>query len=174
MTEQIENIIVIGKVDLNLLKEEIKNIENQRQFPLQGLKPDDKTSSISTDTTLRSNEEDYIVRLYDDMDYTYSIIEKFNLYRTRFMFLPSITCYGYHKDNTPRIHVPIETNNNCFFVLDDKIVRLPADGSVYWVNTTLPHTFVNSNSHASNFTRIHLVGNTKLSETDARFLADHR
>ena len=172
MEKQNPKILTIGKVNLDKLREDIVDIPNQRQFPLQGLNEDDKNSSISYDLKVRDNEEDYIVRLYDHMDYTYSVIDDFDLYRTRYMYLPSITTYGIHKDRTPRIHIPIETNHNCFFVLDDEVVRLPADGSVYWVDTTLTHTFVNANAHLAKFVRVHLIGNTKLSLHEARSLAD--
>lgn len=162
----------IGEVDLDKLRSDILDIPKQRQFPLQGLSKDDLASSISTNINVRDNEHEYVIRLYDTMDYTYSVINEFNLFRTRYMYLPSITCYGYHKDNTPRIHIPIETNENCFFVLGEEIIRLPADGGVYWVDTTFYHTFVNANPHLAKFTRVHLIGNTNLSLQDARSLAD--
>tara|TARA_B110000503_G_C6925614_1_gene320571 strand:+ start:100 stop:633 length:534 start_codon:yes stop_codon:yes gene_type:complete len=175
MTEppQHPKILKIGEVDLNKLRLDALDISKQRQYPLQGLSKDDFQSSVTDNIDLRNNEEDYTVRLYNNMEYSYSIIEKFNLHRSKYMFLPSITCYGVHSDNTARIHIPIETNQNCFFILDDEVVRLPADGSVYWVNTTLPHTFVNANPHKTEFVRIHLVGSTRLNIQEARFLADH-
>jgi len=151
----------IGEVDLDQLRDDLLYIPEQRQYPLQGKSKDDVNSAISTNTNYRNDEEEYTVRLYDDMlEYTYSIIEEYGLYRTRYMSLPSITCYGYHKDSSPRIHIPITTNENCFFLVDEQLIRLPADGSVYWVDTRYPHTFVNANPHVSKFTRIHLIGNT--------------
>ena len=54
-----------------------------------------------------------------------------------------------------RFHIPLITNDNCFFVVDDKIVRYPADGNYYIVDTTKKHTAVN----ASWEDRIHLIGN---------------
>ena len=57
-------------------------------------------------------------------------------------------------------------------MLGDEVIRLPADGSVYWVDTTLTHTFVNANAHLAKFVRVHLIGNTKLSLQQARSLAD--
>lgn len=151
----------IGEVDLFRLKQELINIPEHRQYPLQGLTEDDFTSSITTDYNLLNNEEDYTVRLYKNtLEYTYSIIEEYQLYRSRFMSLPHARCYGRHVDNTPRVHVPIESNEDCFFILDNEVVYLPADGSVYWVNTTLSHTFVNATPTVSSFIRVHLIGNT--------------
>ena len=87
-----------------------------------------------------------------DMPYTNSIIK--DLYRTRVMKMSPGTCYTYHTDPTERVHIPLITNENCFFIIDDEVVRLPANGSIYHVDTTKKHTFVN----ASIEDRIHIVG----------------
>ncbi len=71
------------------------------------------------------------------------------------MKLKSKTCYSYHQDQGKRFHIPLITNDNCFFVVEDKIVRYPADGNYYIVDTTKKHTAVN----ASWEDRIHLIGN---------------
>ena len=65
------------------------------------------------------------------------------------------TCYTYHKDYTKRIHIPIITNEKCMFIIDDEVVRFPADGDYYLVDTTKMHTAIN----ASFEDRIHIVGN---------------
>ena len=64
------------------------------------------------------------------------------------------TCYSYHWDPTKRMHIPLLTNENNFFVIDDEISRYPADGSYYLIDTTKKHTFVN----ASFENRLHIVG----------------
>ena len=64
------------------------------------------------------------------------------------------TCYTYHQDWSKRLHIPLITNENCFFIIDDKVSRHPADGRSYIVDTTKMHTFVN----ASLENRIHIVG----------------
>ena len=51
------------------------------------------------------------------------------------MKLKPRTNYTYHQDYTKRFHIPLITNDNCFFVVDDKIVRYPADGNYYIVDT---------------------------------------
>jgi len=71
------------------------------------------------------------------------------------MNLKSKTCYTYHQDYGKRFHIPIITNDSCFFVIDDKIKRYPADGNYYIIDTTKKHTAVN----ASWKDRIHLIGN---------------
>ena len=44
------------------------------------------------------------------------IINKYKLVRTRFLWLSPFTCYSMHQDSSPRIHVPIITNRECYFV----------------------------------------------------------
>ena len=70
------------------------------------------------------------------------------------MVLKPKTCYTYHIDKSKRVHIPLITNKENFFVVSDTVFRLPADGSVYEVDTTNIHTFVNGSMK----NRIHLVG----------------
>jgi hypothetical protein len=83
-----------------------------------------------------------------------NIIKKYNLKRTRLMWVGPYACYSMHQDTTPRIHIPLITNPECYFVFKDGgIEHLPV-GNVYWTNTTKLHTFMNcSDQH-----RLHLVG----------------
>ena len=89
-----------------------------------------------------------------DLPYTNSIIAELKMYRTRVMNLKGKTCYTYHRDATKRIHIPIETNENCFMILDKQVKHYPADGNYYVVDTTKYHTALN----ASFLDRIHIVG----------------
>jgi hypothetical protein len=43
------------------------------------------------------------------------------------------------------------------FIIDGEVITLPADGSVYWVDTRLMHTALNANREQ--FIRTHIVGN---------------
>jgi len=97
-------------------------------------------------------EEDFNVFAYD-IPYTNSVLSELGMYRTRLMNMKPKTCYSYHWDPTKRMHIPLLTNENNFFVMEDTVFRLPADGSVYEVDTTNIHTFVN----ASISRRIHIV-----------------
>jgi hypothetical protein len=78
--------------------------------------------------------------------------EKYIIRRTRFMLSKPKTCLSTHTDATRRIHIPIDTNDNCYMVLTDKVYRLPF-GNVYLTDTTEPHTAVN----ASTRNRTHIV-----------------
>ena len=99
-------------------------------------------------------EYEYCNFLFKQLTYTNMLIDKFNMVRTRVMRMHPKTCYTYHKDHTKRLHIPLITNENCMFIIDDKIHRYPADGNYYVVDTTKKHTAVN----ASFEERIHIVG----------------
>ena len=83
------------------------------------------------------------------------IINYFSLFRTRIMIMEGKTCYSVHQDTTWRLHIPINTNDNCFFYFPKhKQDFILEEGKVYLVNTTETHTFVNTD----NEDRVHLVG----------------
>jgi hypothetical protein len=83
-----------------------------------------------------------------------TLINKYNLKRTRLMWVGPYACYSMHRDQTPRIHIPLITNPECYFVFKQgSILHIPA-GGVNWVDTTKFHTFMN----CSNSLRLHLVG----------------
>lgn len=102
---------------------------------------------------LEHAEKDFIHPLWN-MPYTNRILKELGMYRTRVMDMRPKTCYTYHRDPSPRLHIPLVTNDSCFFVVDDEVMYLPADGNTYVIDTTKKHTFVN----ASRERRIHIVG----------------
>jgi hypothetical protein len=90
----------------------------------------------------------YTEKIYDTLQ------ESFKIGRLRFMFVETKTCYTWHKDSSPRIHIPIVTDSSkCGLIVEDTVLRLPADGSAYIVDTTRYHTAFN----AWDQMRIHLV-----------------
>ena len=84
-----------------------------------------------------------------------NIINDFKLYRSRIMIMEGKTCYSFHADSTWRLHVPIVTNNDCVFYFPEYNQHYHLElGTVYLVNTTEKHTFIN----ASQNQRVHMVG----------------
>lgn len=82
------------------------------------------------------------------------LINQFNLKRTRLIWSNPWCCYSMHKDYTPRVHIPLITNPQCFFIFKKGLIfHMPA-GSVYWTDTRLEHTAMNG----SEFPRLHLIG----------------
>ena len=83
-----------------------------------------------------------------------TIINQYNLKRTRLMWVNPKSCYSLHQDETPRIHIPLITNPECYFLFNPGLLRHLSINSIWWVNTKLKHTFLN----CSNEPRLHLVG----------------
>lgn len=77
--------------------------------------------------------------------------------RARLLSLNPKECYTYHRDidNIIRIHVPVITNDNCLFINNDIVGRMPEAGTMYLFNTLVKHTALN----ASREKRTHLVVN---------------
>ena len=74
--------------------------------------------------------------------------------RSRIMIMLKHTTYSVHYDKTPRYHMALITNPDAYFIFPtlNKIIHIPADGFVYEVDTTIPHSFVNCGQE-----RTHLV-----------------
>lgn len=71
----------------------------------------------------------------------YYVIDKF-----RIIMLPPFTTVPWHTDNYENLHVPIETNIGCRFVIDNLSYYLPADGSTYQSENCFFHTIYNAGS----------------------------
>ena len=81
------------------------------------------------------------------------IIVKCKMTRTRLIWVKPFSCYSLHVDNEPRLHIPIITNNQCFFVFKEMPIYYMEPGNLYWANTTKLHTFINCSSEP----RLHLI-----------------
>ena len=144
-------------IDIARILEEIKTLPKwDTAICLQGTKTiKDPFAGIGKAINLPEKEKEFIHPIFDNLDYINTLITEHNLHRVRLMNLKSKTCYSYHEDQGKRFHIPLITNDNCFFVIDDEIKRYPADGNWYIIDTTKKHTAVN----ASWEDRIHLIGN---------------
>jgi len=79
----------------------------------------------------------------------------FKPFRARLMVLDPAVCYSIHKDDTPRYHIAVTTSPDARFVFVDrqKVIHIPADGRVYFVDTREKHTAFN----AGRAPRLHIV-----------------
>ena len=81
----------------------------------------------------------------------------FSVYRARFLRVSSKACYRFHRDMTYKFHIPIITTPSNMFIWPEQshrhIVHLPANGSVYYTDTAIPHTFMNGGTNY----RYHIV-----------------
>lgn len=147
-------------IDIEKILQEIQQYipEYKNQISLQTV-PGCKDPSYGTGYLggLKHSESDFIEPMFPEMEYTNSVIRDLGMFRTRIMKLNPYQCYSYHVDPTPRMHIPLITNDRCFMIVDDILYRYPADGNSYWVDTTKIHTAVN----ASTEERIHIVGGVK-------------
>lgn len=129
-----------------------KGLQSSLQFKLG---EDPWTSS---NNHLKSAESEYSVinPFFQDTEFA-NIITEYKLLRTRFMWINPFACYSLHRDVNPRIHIPLITNPECYFVFPDsedtQLTHLQA-GNIYWVDTRKRHTFIN----CSPYERLHLVG----------------
>jgi Aspartyl/Asparaginyl beta-hydroxylase len=104
------------------------------------------------------DDADYTI-LHPDLKDTY--IEEvftrlpFRPFRARLMVLDPSVCYSIHNDDTPRYHIAVTTSPDARFVFVDrqKIIHIPADGRVYFVDTRQTHTAFNAGKQP----RLHLV-----------------
>jgi hypothetical protein len=77
---------------------------------------------------------------------------KYGIVRGRYMMMNWKSCLTYHNDETPRIHLPLITNDGCFMIIDGKTEKLH-EGFTYHVDTTKQHTALNAGKHL----RFHIV-----------------
>ena len=146
----------IGEVDLERVLLEIEAIPSfeRDQIMLQTVKGcDDPYYGIGKSTDLKHKERDFVEPLYN-MPYLNSVFKKLKWARTRVMKVKPYHNYSWHYDGTCRSHIPVITNEHNFFIIEDGVYKMPADGGIYIADTTKYHTFVN----ASMEDRIHIVG----------------
>ena len=79
--------------------------------------------------------------------------ERWIIGRMRLLLLEPRTCLSYHRDPEPRLHMAVDTNPGAFLVIDDEQFNIPADGSVWFTDTTNYHTAYNGGET----NRIHLI-----------------
>ena len=127
--------------------------EYKTQLALQKA-PGSKLSGEGTLSDLDDVTENMFTEFIYNMKYTNSILKEHNVYRARLMKLKPRTNYTYHQDYTKRFHIPLITNDKCFFVIDDEVIRYPADGNYHIVDTTKFHTAINGSIED----RIHIIG----------------
>ena len=147
-------------LDIQKILNELKLLpEYDNQIMLQGVnsKADHSYGTgrlDDIDNSVKEWEQDFKEFLFPELEYVNFTLKKLNMTRTRVMKMAPKTCYSYHQDPSKRVHIPLITNEKCFLVVADEVIRLPADGNYYVIDTTKLHTFVN----ASFEDRIHIVG----------------
>lgn len=87
------------------------------------------------------------------------LVLKFKISRARLMLMKPKSCYSWHRDYCNRLHIAIETNNNCRMAFENGCYHIPNDGFLYRTYTTQFHSAFNGDNKES---RLHLVCNDEL------------
>ncbi len=110
--------------------------------PQPDLNIDDETNPLT------EGSFNFINDIFQDT-YFETVIKSFpiDVTRVRILKLKGKSCYRLHRDMTYKFHIPIITNPSNLFLFPEQyhrhVVHLPADGSVYYTDTSVPHTFLN-------------------------------
>jgi hypothetical protein len=72
-----------------------------------------------------------------------NFLNTYEIGRMRIMRLTPRTCYSFHRDLTPRIHVPIITNPENYMIIETELKHL-TPGKIWWTDTRKLHTALNT------------------------------
>ena len=138
--------------DVKLILEEFKQIENklsdvvdhqnsvlvQKKFHL--MKSRKFTDDIANMPYVKTLVQQLLAKSYFDS--------------VNFRYVMPNTCYNWHMDKGQTcMHIPLITNEGCWFLYENRSFSMPADGSIYMVNNGRFHTFVNAGREP----RLHLT-----------------
>jgi len=136
----------------------IKRFPGQNQISLQSNNPSpipetDWNCSVGKFSDISGLELDYIHPIFPEAKLINHYLKEFDLYRSRIMINHSKECMTIHKDPSPRVHIPVISNENCLMIIDNYAHYLPP-GKIYWTDTRKSHTAMNGSYEK----RIHIVG----------------
>jgi len=162
-----ELIRKLKQIDSSIILEEYQRLENDiiwetkdprtRQSSVQHKEGEDPFLSSCLSLPKGNIEKHYnILNPYFKDSIFEEIINEYNLYRCRLMWVHEKSCYTIHKDSSKRIHLPIITNESCYFLFVEPELSMHhlEVGYVHLVDTTYKHTFCNF----SFFNRLHFLG----------------
>lgn len=158
-----ELIKTIESIDINPILECYHSIESKiiwteynhkgKQAGLQYLDNEDPWASAVGRSRGKELEYSNLNPLFSNTIFE-EIINKYKFKRARLMWVGPYACYSMHKDSTSRVHIPLITNSECYFVFKSGIIKNLESGHAYYTDTRNYHTFINcSDQH-----RLHLVG----------------
>jgi hypothetical protein len=90
-----------------------------------------------------------------NVDKRFKRYNNFKVYRARLLTMHPRTGYSIHIDQTPCIHIAINTHRQARFIFTNPpaLRHIPADGHVWWVDTRQEHSAMNGSLEP----RIHFV-----------------
>ena len=157
LIELVDEIVIDEMIDFYKKNEDQfiwKQIENKgKQTSLQYALNHDVWLGATDRTKINSKYFFLINPFFQNTAFT-EVIKKYKLFRTRLLWLNGQSCYSMHFDDTPRIHIPLITNEDSFIIFKQGTMKNLEAGKVYWIDTRERHTAVNSGINP----RLHLVG----------------
>lgn len=144
--------------EINLIIKKYPFLKNQPQISLQtnslNASPEERWNSATGKMKyVEGEEKDYIYPLFPELKLINHYLQSLGMYRSRIMINKSKECMTIHKDWTPRIHIPIYSNENCLMIID-KVGYYLEPGKIYWTDTRKPHTAMNGSYDY----RMHIIG----------------
>ena len=138
------------KVDIDLLKQEFSPY-NDKLF-------DHIENNVLVQKKFGLMKKGVFDDIISFMPYTQQIVDMvanylfFNAVYYRYV-MPN-ACYQWHQDvGKLCLHIPLISNEGCKFVYNDRVFSMPSDGSLYLVNNSKFHTFVNAGKNP----RLHMT-----------------
>jgi hypothetical protein len=171
--------VFISRVDITteIIEDWLKKNKNKISYTINLTHLPKLTSKTTQSMAYRGDHLDLQRLKVDEQDFTVFIDAMLDLYlgevvqevykfhpgkfqgRSQLSWVGSKRQFPSHRDpHTPnRYHIPVNTNTECYwlFKYENELYKLhmPADGSVWYVNPTVEHTFVNDSTN----TRLHVL-----------------
>jgi hypothetical protein len=155
---------IIETIDVDSILECYRQLESQIQFTEYGHKgsqagvqyhADDDNPWTSAVGRSRGRELEYteLNPILKDTIFE-TIVNRYQFKKTRLMWVYPYACYTMHRDSTPRVHIPLVTNKETYFVFQRGLIKHLEPGFVHYTDTRVRHTFMN----CSDEKRLHIVG----------------
>tara|TARA_B100001173_G_scaffold203724_1_gene175727 strand:+ start:403 stop:879 length:477 start_codon:yes stop_codon:yes gene_type:complete len=149
------------KFDIDKIKVEINELSLSQPFDRQlliqsvdGTNWHDVRAPYKIHEDLR--DKDFSIPNTPDNFELTRFMKESGIVRTRILKLNQFQCYTYHKDYGTRLHLAVDTNDQCFFIENYHVFHIPADGYGYEVDTNNYHTAMNCSREPLD--RVHVVG----------------
>lgn len=146
----------INAICLTQIPGDVNSITGGNVRGLFWTRPDSTGVEVQREEPINEKLYTEFVKLFEDTYYKEvhdTLLTKYKLGRVRLLWKLPRTTLSWHRDPEKRLHIPIITNPGALMVIDDEIMQMPADGSVWITDNTKYHNAFNGGEED----RIHLV-----------------
>ena len=147
---------IVKGISMTQIPDDPSSIDDDKLRGVFYTRPDSTGDEVKRENDI---DESQYIELVEDFKGTYfeevynELSEKYILGRVRLLLIEPRTSLSWHRDPEPRIHIAVHTNPGAFLVISDKLMNIPADGSVWFTDTRNYHGAFNGGEE----NRIHLV-----------------